>query len=368
MKSITKYIAVMLLLAVLLLPALPVFAEGLAEVLPGVPQGAPQGGKIIFGDNFILKAGETLSGDLIVFGGNVTLEQGSRVSGSMAVIGGNVSVAREVTLTGDVVMMGGNLDMQGRLNGDMVLVGGQASLEGSAVVGGDITMVGGNLMQAPGVQVLGKIQDNSSAPNISIPGIPSVGSLPAAPLPTPSRPNVKVNVGPFAGFLGTVGWAIAVGLIAVVASLFLQPQMARVSEAVTTQPLITGGFGLITVAVSVLTLLIMAVTIILIPVSGLGLIALALAWLFGLVAMGQEVGDRLARQMKQSWSVPVSAGIGTLLLMLVVGALAGLVPCIGGLAGLLVGLAGLGGVVLTRFGSRSYPVPAGADVEIPPAS
>jgi len=363
MKSITKYIAVILLLAILLLPALPVSARGLA-------QGAP-GGKIIFGDSFTLKADETLSGDLIVFGGNVTLEQGSIVKGSMAVIGGNVSAAQDVTVTGDVVMMGGNLSMEGKLNGDMVLVGGQASLEKSAVVGGDITMVGGNLMRAPGAQVLGKIQDNSSAPNISIPSIPSVGSLPATPalpLPAPSEPNVKVNFNPFAGFLGTVGWAIAVGLIAVVASLFLQPQMERVSEAVITQPLITGSFGLITVAVSTLALLIMAVTIILIPVSGLGLIALALAWLFGLVAMGQEVGDRLARQMKQSWSVPVSAGIGTLLLMLVVGALAGLVPCIGGLAGLLVGLAGLGGVVLTRFGSRGYPVPAGTTVEIPPAS
>ncbi len=368
MKNIAKFIAVSLLLILLLLPALPVSARGMADA----PQGVPQGGKIIFGDNYILKSGETLSGDLVIFGGNVTLESNSTVAGSMAVIGGNVSAAKDVSVTGDIVMMGGNLALQGKLDGDMVLVGGQASLDETAVVGGDIITVGGNLTRAPGAQVLGKVQDNSSAPSINIPSIPSVGSLPATPglpLPVTPAPNVKVNFNPFAGFLGMVGWAIAVALIAVVASLFLQPQMERVSETVISQPLITGSFGLITVAVSVLVLLIMAVTIILIPVSGLGLMALALAWLFGLVAVGQEVGDRLAKQLNQSWTVPLSAGVGTLLLMLVVGALGSLVPCIGGLAGLLVGLAGLGAVVLTRFGSRIYPVPEAAPVEIlPPAS
>ena len=161
-----------------------------------------------------------------------------------------------------------------------------------------------------------------------------------------------MDYNPLSGFLGSLGWAIAVALVAVVASLFLQPQMERVSEAITTQPLITGGFGMIAAVVSVLALIVMAVTIILIPVSMLGVVILSLAWLFGLVALGYEVGLRLAKQLKQSWTVPLSAGLGTLLLMLVIGALTGLVPCVGGLATVLVGLAGLGGVVLTRFGMR----------------
>ena len=363
MKNIYKILSIALLLALMLLPAFPASAHGLGEVSPG--------GKIIFGDNFVLKTGETLGGDLIIFGGNVTLETGSKVAGSMAVIGGNVEAAEEVTVSGDIVMMGGNLSMQGKLNGNMVLVGGQASLGDSAVVAGDISTVGGQLQRAPGAEVLGQIQDDTSAPSINIPGIPPVTSLPSAPevtVPPIPTPNIDVNFNPLNGFLGTVGWAIAVSLIAVVASLFLQPQMERVSDAIITQPVLTASFGLLAVAGSVIVLLLMAITIILIPVSGLGFIALALAWLFGLVALGHEVGGRLARQFNQSWTVPVSAGVGTLLLMLVVGFLVSMVPCVGLLGAILVGLIGLGGVVLTRFGSRSYPVPAMLPVETPPAS
>lgn len=360
MKNIMKSIAVILLLALLLLPALPASARGLGDVSPG--------GKIIFGDNFVLKSGETLGGDLIIFGGNVTLESDSSVHGSIAVFGGNVSAAEDVNVTGDIAMMGGNLIMQGKLDGSMVLIGGQASLGEAAVVGGDVTTVGGSLQQAPGAQIMGEVLDNTSAPSISIPGVPPVTSLPVSPSEPVQIPNINMDYNPLSGFLGSLGWAIAVALVAVVASLFLQPQMERVSEAITAQPLITSGFGVIAAAVSALALVVMAVTIILIPVSVLGAVILSLAWLFGLVALGHEVGLRLARQLKQSWTVPLSAGLGTLLLMLVVGALSGLVPCVGGLAALLVGLAGLGGVALTRFGTRTYPEPAVVPVDVPPAS
>lgn len=361
MKNIAKIIAAILLTTLLAAAAPPsAFALGEAQV--------SHGGKIIFGENFTLKSGETLAGDLVIFGGNVTLEAGSTVAGSMAVIGGNVSAADGVEVTGDVVMMGGNLSMLGRLDGDMVMVGGSASLGASAVVNGDVTTVGGSLAQEPGAQILGRVQDNSSTPEITIPVIPPVTSLPDSPTIPDVRPGFNVDFHPFAGFLSTLGWALAVSLVAVVASLFLQPQMERVSDVITSQPLITGSFGLITVTVSVLALLIMTVTIILIPVSLLGIVILALAWLFGLAALGQEVGSRLAVQLKQSWTLPLSAGIGTLVLMLVVGLVSSLVPCIGPLAALLVGLAGLGGVVLTRFGSRDYPTSAPLPVEIPPAS
>ncbi|HEY6074048.1 MAG TPA: hypothetical protein VIV15_11835 [Anaerolineales bacterium] len=365
MKTTHKLLAGFLLLMLMLTPVLPAYAQGLADVSPGVPHG----GKIIFGDDYVLHSGETLSGDLVMFGGNVTLESGSTVTGSMAVIGGNASAEADAVITGDLVMMGGNLSLLGKLNGNMVLVGGNASLGEVSVVGGDVTTMGGSLQRAPGAQVLGQVLDKTTAPSITI---PSVGSLPAAPpdAPVPSvvLPGKNLPFNPLPGFLGTLGWSIAVSLIAVVASLFLQPQMERVSTAVISQPVLTGGFGLLALAGSLVALAIMAVTIILIPVSGLGLVILMLAWLFGLAALGQEVGNRLARQFNRSWALPLSAGIGTLLLMLVVGFLTSLVSCVGVLAAVLVGLTGLGGVVLTRFGSRNYPEPALLPVEMPPAS
>jgi hypothetical protein len=364
MKMGMRVVTVFLLLLLLLIPAGAASARGLGGGLPD--------GKVIFGNDFVLKEGETLDGDLIVFGGNVTLESGSSVRGSMAVIGGNVAAASGVAVGGDLVMVGGRMEMEGKVGGDMVMVGGHASLGKASVVEGDITTVGGQLERTAGSQVNGNIVDNPTAPTITIPDRPALENPPAIP-----RPDVRVNFDPFSGILGVLGRAIAVALIAVVASLFLQPQMERVSTAITSQPVMAGSFGLLTVVLSVLAMVVMALTLILIPVSGLGLAVLVLAWLFGLAAMGHTVGERLAREANQRWTAPLSAGIGTLLLMLVVG-IVGLIPCFGWLAAALVGLAGIGGVAMTYFGSRIYPqaVPLRAQVppgdlppaELPPAS
>jgi hypothetical protein len=112
---------------------------------------------------------------------------------------------------------------------------------------------------------------------------------------------------------------------------------------------------------------ILAVTIILIPVVVLAALALGLAWLFGLIAIGTEVGERFTRAINQTWAPPLTAGFGTFLMMIVVGGI-GLVPCIGWLLTSLVALMGIGGVILTIFGSQPYPrvaLPAAPSSENP---
>jgi hypothetical protein len=101
-------------------------------------------------------------------------------------------------------------------------------------------------------------------------------------------------------------------------------------------------------------LVILAITIILIPVVVLAAAALALAWLFGMIAIGTEVGERFTRAINQTWAPPLTAGLGTFLMMLVVGGI-GMIPCVGWLATSLVALLGVGGVVLTLFGTQPYP-------------
>jgi hypothetical protein len=154
-------------------------------------------------------------------------------------------------------------------------------------------------------------------------------------------------------------------------TLFLQPQLERVADAVTTQPLLAGSFGLLTVIVAPLAILIMTVTLILIPVAIVAAMIVPLAWLFGMVALGQEVGERFTKAISQSWSPVLSTGFGTLLLMLVVGVI-GLIPCVGWLLSFLVTLFALGGVAMTWFGTRPAPgrvtLPPTAPVEIPPAA
>ncbi len=273
-----------------------------------------------------------MTGDLVVFGGNVTIEEDATVQGDMVVIGGNVS-------------------LDGTVMGDVVSIGGSTGMGETSVVKGDLVSIGGSLTREPGSEVEGNVVSNIPAPNIQIPNVPSPPSVPDVPSP-PSPPNF--NFDPIGNFLGMLFTAVAVSLLAMLASLFLQPQIERVSQAIVGQPVITGSVGLLTGVMAPFVLVILAVTIILIPVVLLAAVALALAWLFGLIAIGTEVGERFTRAINQTWAPPLTAGMGTFLMMIVVGGI-GLIPCIGWLITALVALLGIGGVVLTLFGSQSYP-------------
>ena len=134
-------------------------------------------------------------------------------------------------------------------------------------------------------------------------------------------------------------------------TLFLHPQLDRVAQAVTKQPFIAGSIGLLTAFLAPLTLVILVVTLILIPVALAAVVLLVLAWLFGIVAFGMEVGDRLTKALHQSWEPVLSTGLGTFLLGIVIGSV-NLIPCVGWLAPLIVGLMGLGAAVITMFGTR----------------
>ena len=51
----------------------------------------------------------------------------------------------------------------------------------------------------------------------------------------------------------------------------------------------------------------------------------------------------------------VIAGIGTLIIT-IIARLAALIPCVGWTVGAILSLFGLGAIVLTRFGTRDYPL------------
>jgi hypothetical protein len=330
MKNTFKLFTLVLLLALLILPTSIVYARGSSSGLLD--------GRVIFGDNFTLESGDTLTGDLVVFGGNVEIEE-------------------DATIQGDMVVIGGNVTMDGAVTGSTVIVGGSTTIGETGVVRGDLVTVGGSLTRAPGSEVEGEVVTNIPAPDIRIPDIqvPDVPAVPNIPNPpTPPSPNVNFDYNPLGNFFRMFGTAIAVSLLAMLASLFLQPQIERVSQAVTGQPVISGSIGLLTGVMSPLIFVILTLTIILIPVMVLAAAALALAWLFGMIAIGSEVGERFTRAINQTWAPPLTAGMGTFLMMLVVGGI-GMIPCVGWLATSLVALLGVGGVVLTLFGTQSYP-------------
>lgn len=340
MNKMKRIFALLILLALLLVPASPAYAQG---------GGGP--GRIIFGDNFTLESGEELNGDLVVFGGNVTIEEQADLNGSLVVFGGTIS-------------------SDGNVNGDVVIFGGQIQLESNAVVDGDVVTIGGQMDKASGAEIRGDVVDDVPAPSIDVPDIPSI--------PDVNIPEVvSVRFNPFWEFSRVMGASIFVAVLGMLATLFFQPRLDRVSQAVVTQPLMTSSMGLLTIVVMIL----LAVTIIFLPFVLLGLFPLALAWLFGVVAIGQEIGDRLAKAMRQEWAPVLTTGIGTFILVFLVtfvDAMNNLLPfiaCITWVIPVLVGFAAIGAVVVTRFGARSaqaaampaYTPPTPPD-QLPPAS
>ena len=340
-----------------ILCALPILILLLWPIAPAYAFTGNLDGRVVFGQSFTLKSGETLDGDLVVFGGQATIEENAMVKGN-------------------VVIIGGSLTLDGQATGDAVVIGGLMTMGDKSSVAGNVTSVGGSLQRAAGAQVGGQIVTNIPSPNVQTPTTPNV------PVP---QSNIVMGFNPILRAFGVFGTAVVFAALAMLLVIFLHPQLDRVAQAIVAEPIIAGGIGLLAAFVSPIALVILVVilvlTLILIPVAVLAVTAwailIALAWLFGIIALGMEVGERFTKAVHQSWAPVLSAGLGTFLLMFVVGAF-GLIPCIGWLPEFLVGMVGIGAVVMTRFGSRpmyrpgmiaSSPDPSAAgSPPIPPAS
>src|SRR5512142_409644 len=142
----------LVLLALFLLPAAPAFAQG---------PGGGGNGRVIIGQDFTLKSGDTINGDLVVIGGQVVIEQGA-------------------TVYGDTVVIGGSLNLNGKTTGSAVVIGGVMDMGAQSAVTGDLVTVGGTLQRAAGSQVGGNIVSNLQPPQIGVPGVPTAaqGTIP----------------------------------------------------------------------------------------------------------------------------------------------------------------------------------------------
>ena len=350
MKIKYRLITFLLLLGLVLLPTGSVYAQG-----PG-----PGSGRVMFGTNITIASDEPFDGDLVLFGGNVTVEEGAE-------------------LNGDLVVIGGNIVSDGSLNGDVVVVGGQINLEGTAVVSGDVVLVGGQIQRAEGAEIMGDLVNNV-LPQIDIPNgrvpppdVPSVPDVPGVP-DVPSVPRVpsviNVDFNPFWEFGRVFSTSLLMAFLAMLGVLFFQERLDKVSQAVIAQPLMVGSIGLLSFIIGI------ALFLTIIPI-----VALVFAWLFGMIALGKEIGERLAKAMRQDWAMVLSAGVGTFLLMFVVGSIRAvgsfswIVGCFTWVIPALIGLLAIGSVVVTRFGAQTVQSPAGSvyspptdSGEVPPAS
>jgi len=339
---------ILLLLALLIIPTASIHAQ--------TPNNEDV---VLFGQNYTLEEGETLNGSIAVFGGNIEIQKDAEVNGSIVIFGGNITFAEETTINGDVAVFGGNVTVTGEVNGDIVLFGGQALLESESKVR-NIATFGGQVTQQEGATVTGEITNNAP-PEIDRPTEPNV--------PNPDVPNVDVSINPFWNVMSKLGRAVLIAVIGMLLSLFLQPQLDRTANTITRQPFVAGGYGLLVFVALPVALIIMIVTIILIPVAAIAVMLVPLAWLFGVIALGQEVGERFTKAINQVWAPVLSTGFGTFLLMLVLGFME-IIPCVGWLPSALVTLVSVGAAVMTWFGTRNPPgfIPAPTVDEVPSGS
>ncbi|MGD8848828.1 MAG: hypothetical protein PVF18_03850 [Anaerolineales bacterium] len=304
----------------------------------------PEDGRVVLGTDFVLESGETLEGDLAVIGGTATLEVDSVVTGTVAIIGGNL--VADGVIEGDLAVVGGNVRFgaQAILEGDLVSFGGNVN-RGAAQIEGDF--ISGDELDFPLTFTLDEVFS-----------------------------DLNPVIRPF--MWQSFGWsvmryffqAIMMAALAVLVVMFLPDQTRLVSDTIVEQTLLAGAFGLLTTVVAPILIVLLIITICFAIVGFVGVVVLVAAWVFGTIALGLEVGERLRKTTNAEFQPVVAAGIGTLIFSLVVNGI-GFIPCVGWLAPFLIGAVGLGAVLMTRFGTRPYApgtvAAAGSDAPKPPA-
>ena len=294
----------------------------------------PADGRVVIGGTYTLETGKSLNGDLVVIGGAATTEPGSRVLGGVALIGGTLQIAGEV-------------------EEDIFALGGIVTLEPTAVIHGDVIAVGAIVNRSDLARVEGQMTEGTfdEGFNLGIPGI----IIPRGQI---ERFDVPLRgLAPF-NFLFTVGWSVMKSLLlaglAVLVVMFWPERTARVSRSATSQPVVAFLIGLVTVLFGVTLIVVLAITICLSPLSLIGALLLGAGVILGWVSLGLAVGWRMAQAFKRDWHPATQAGLGTLLLSLVVFALT-VIPCLGLVAGTILWMIGLGAALLTRFGGQDSP-------------
>jgi len=275
----------------------------------------------------------TGNGSVRIFGSGFTLPAGE-VRDSVQVTGGSVRI--EGTVTGDVTVFGGSVTIDGSVGHDVRVTGGSVRLGPNSSVGHDVSVFGGSIHRAPGAQVGHDVIVNSG-------GGVHRGSWGQWPF----RFQSPFDFLPF-NFVPGLGLAVAIVVIGVLLLTVFPRQLASTTAALVDRPVASLGVGCLTAIAGVLVAGLLAITVVLIPGSVAVVLAMIGAFLFGwtavVLAVGQQVMDRLDWRGGPIWALIVGGVLAALVLN---------VPFLGGLVLLLGGACALGAVVLTRFGTQS---------------
>lgn len=292
-------------------------------------------------------------GDRVVLGENYTLRSGEVLDGNLAVLGGTAQIEADATVRGDVTVAGGVLTVDGRITGNVSLLGGTVRLDETAVIEGDLASFAGSVEQAPGAEVQGDSFSGLRTPSRVDP-VPVIPDLPG------SETTPRNWLSRFLSWqLGTIGSILLMGLLGIVLVLVAPRAVGRVASATAIQPALTFGVGFLTLAVGTLAGAILLIA------CGLGLLvwlALIAAGILGWIGVALWLGQRMLRALRlhtASATGEVLAGVVAITL------LARLPWCFGWLAWLIFISWGLGAVVVTRFGTQDAQGPSSTMARLP---
>jgi hypothetical protein len=289
-----------------------------------------------------------------VMGGDIHVEKGETARDDVVAIGGNVRIDGRARR--DVVVVGGRLEINGEVDRSVSCVGGTLVLGPGARIGGDAVVVGGFLDRHDSARIDGEFV------NVSIgTGFWNIGWHPWSW-------GGWWGFTPFAMFWHTTQlfyWL----LLALLTVALVGDRVSSACHAITREPLRLGAIGLVGVfalSFAFVVLVILSFLSIGIPFLLALIFACWLAYIFGLVAVFQAVGNRVMNMAGR----PEASQIAIVLAGGLVMGIVRYVPVIGGVIWFVAALVGFGSVFATRFGTgrpwvhrsaaASAPVPGSA--------
>ena len=283
-------------------------------------QGELRGNQLLIGRSFTLEAGNIIKGDIVGIGTDLTLKPGSMVEGN-------------------ILLVGSSLEVGGIVKGDLNLFAGNSRIIKSAVLNGEINQFFHHVVLEHDAQVTGEMN------SFTFPGFPAEQISGFISIATEwIRPN--------RWFLWDFSRTLVLSLLALLALILLKKPATRISSQIQFQPFVTWGAGIFIALATPFVALILIITICLLPIGLLLLLALALSYLLGWLALGIVTGKLAQRWLRTHLSEELQTFMGSLILGLVT-SIIGWIPCIGWIFNFVIGCIGLGAVITTRFGTKA---------------
>lgn len=319
----------------------------LLSAVPGVVAAEQRAGGTV-----VVAEGETVDGDLEAFGGTIIVR--GTVNGDVEAFGGDVRI--EGNVAGDVDAAAGNVWVLGTVSGNVDLAAGNVYVQPGSEIGGRLSVaagnivvagsVGGNANLAGGSITLaetatfgGNVEYAADAGGFTDRGASVGGTITQVE---------DLDAGPWTGPV-VPGWALSVYgllvnlLLGALLLLVFPGFTTAVAERVVTDPLRTGGVGVLTLILVPVLLVLLAVTIVGIPLAFVGALLFGLAVWVALVLGRFAVGAWLLSlaDVENRWAALV---VGLVLLALLAS-----IPWIGWIFDLAVVLLGLGGMAAIGY-------------------